>query len=76
MVKIDVEGGEVAVVDGMARTLAAHRPALLVEVNEASARELARRLEGYSGFRVGRGLEPLESGRGLFNSLFLPQPPL
>ena len=48
---------------------------LLVEVNEASARELARRLEGYSGFRVGRGLEPLESGRGLFNALFLPQPP-
>lgn len=76
VVKVDVEGGELAVVEGMQRTLATHRPALLVEVNEESARELARRLDGYSGFRVGRRLEPLESGRGLFNSLFLPQPPL
>jgi len=76
VVKIDVEGGELAVVAGMQRTLERHRPVLLVEVNEASARELARTLEGYSGFRVGRGLEPLASGRGLFNALFLPQPPV
>jgi FkbM family methyltransferase len=77
VVKIDVEGGELDVVAGMERTLRAHRPVLLVEVSEESARELARRLDGYSGFRVGRGgLEPLESGRGLFNALFVPQPPL
>ena len=76
VVKIDVEGGELAVVTGMQRTLERHRPVLLVEVNEASARELARTLEGYSGFRVGRGLEPLASGSGLFNALFLPQPPV
>ena len=76
VVKVDVEGGELGVVEGMARTLATHRPTLLVEVSEQSARELARRLEGYSGFRVGRGLEPLESGRGLFNALFSPQPPV
>jgi FkbM family methyltransferase len=76
VVKIDVEGGELAVVAGMQRTLERHRPVLLVEVNEASARELARRLEGYSGFRVGRRLEPLASGRGLFNALFVPQPPV
>jgi FkbM family methyltransferase len=76
VVKIDVEGGELAVVAGMQRTLDRHRPVLLVEVNEASARELARKLDGYSGFRVGRGLEPLESGRGLFNALFLPHPPV
>ena len=76
VVKIDVEGGELAVVGGMQRTLERHRPVLLVEVNEASARELARKLAGYSGFRVGRTLEPLESGRGLFNALFLPQPPV
>jgi FkbM family methyltransferase len=76
VVKIDVEGGELAVVGGMQRTLERLRPVLLVEVNEASAHELARRLDGYSGFRVGRGLEPLESGRGLFNALFLPQPPV
>ncbi len=54
VVKIDVEGGELAVVGGMRRTLEQHRPVLLVEVNEASARELARALDGYSGFRVGR----------------------
>ena len=76
VVKIDVEGGELAVVAGMQRTLERHRPVLLVEVNETSARELARKLDGYSGFRVGRGLEPVASGRGLFNALFLPQPPV
>jgi FkbM family methyltransferase len=76
VVKIDVEGGELAVVAGMQRTLERHRPVLLVEVNETSARELAGKLDGYSGFRVGRGLEPLESGRGLFNALFLPHPPV
>jgi FkbM family methyltransferase len=76
VIKIDVEGGELAVVGGMERTLERHRPVLLVEVSEESARELARRLDGYSGFRVGRRLEPLESGRGLFNALFVPQPPV
>lgn len=76
VVKIDVEGGELAVVGGMQRTLERHRPVLLVEVSEPSARELARRLDGYSGFCVGRRLEPLESGRGLFNALFVPQPPV
>jgi FkbM family methyltransferase len=76
VVKIDVEGGEVRVVEGMKRTITVYRPAILVEVTEDSARELARLLEGYSGFRVGRGLDPLESGRGLFNALFLPQPPV
>jgi Methyltransferase FkbM domain len=76
VIKIDVEGGELAVVSGMKRTLERHRPVLLVEVSEESGRELARRLDGYSGFRVGRRLEPLESGRGLFNALFVPQPPV
>jgi FkbM family methyltransferase len=77
IVKIDVEGGELDVVGGMSRTITEHRPKLLVEVSEESARELARRLDGYSGFRVARdGLEPLESGRGLFNAFFVPQPPV
>jgi FkbM family methyltransferase len=75
VVKIDVEGGELAVVEGMEHTLG-YRPVLLVEVSEESARELAHKLGGYSGFRVGRRLEPLESGRGLFNALFVPQPPV
>ena len=77
VVKIDVEGGELGVVAGMQRTLREHRPVLLVEVSEDSARELARTLDGYSGARVARGLEPLESGSGLFNALFVPvQPPV
>jgi FkbM family methyltransferase len=75
VVKIDVEGGELRVVGGMTATIAKDRPVLLVEVSEGSARELTARLEGYSGFRVGRRLEPLESGRGLFNALFVPHPP-
>jgi FkbM family methyltransferase len=77
VVKIDVEGGEVRVVEGMKRTITVYRPAILVEVTQESARELARLLEGYSGFRVAGGrLDPLESGRGLFNALFVPQPPV
>lgn len=75
VVKIDVEGGELDVVAGMTRTIAEFRPMLLVEVNERSAQELERRLQGYSG-RVARSLEPLEAGRGLFNALFAPQPPV
>jgi FkbM family methyltransferase len=76
VVKIDVEGGELGVVEGMRRTVREHRPVVLVEVNAESAPAVARTLEGYSGFRVGRRLEPLASGRGLFNALFLPQPPV
>jgi FkbM family methyltransferase len=76
VVKIDVEGGELDVVAGMRHTIAIYRPAILVEVTPESARELEGRLEGYSGFRVGRGLERLASGRGLFNALFVPQPPV
>jgi FkbM family methyltransferase len=74
VVKIDVEGGELAVVAGMRRTLEL-RPALVVEVNEESGRALATRLSplGYRAFRVGRRkLEPgLTGGAGLFNAAFL-----
>jgi FkbM family methyltransferase len=77
VVKIDVEGGELRVMAGMKRTISVYRPAILVEVTPETARELARLLEGYSGLRVAGGrLDPLESGRGLFNALFLPQPPV
>ena len=37
VVKVDVEGAEVAALLGMARTLAEHRPAVLVEVHHAVA---------------------------------------
>lgn len=76
VVKIDVEGGEVAVVRGMAETLSSARPTVLVEVSEKSASEVRQLCAGYRGFRVGRRLEPLETGRGLFNALFVPDDPM
>lgn len=75
MIKIDVEGSELRVLDGMERTLEA-RPVLLVEVSAASGTEIARLLEslGYRAYRVSRRrLERgLVGGRGLFNALFVP----
>jgi FkbM family methyltransferase len=75
VVKIDVEGGELAVVAGMEETLEL-RPALLVEVDPESGAELERRLaaRGYRAYRVGRrGLEPgLAGATGLFNAAYLP----
>ena len=75
-VKIDVEGREVDVVRGMAATVEAFRPVVLVEVSEESAPEVRRLLPNYVGHRVGRRLEPLETGRGLFNALFVPDVPM
>jgi FkbM family methyltransferase len=75
LVKIDVEGGELAVLVGARRTLAA-RPALLVEVGPDSAEAVARELSalGYRAFVVGR--RRLERGlarvRGTVNALFVP----
>ena len=74
-VKIDVEGGELRVLDGAVRTLEA-RPTLLIEVGSESAGEVERRLTplGYDAFVVGRrSLEPgLASVHGYVNALFLP----
>jgi FkbM family methyltransferase len=60
MVKIDVEGGESGVLEGMIRTLAARHPDIIVEVTDAflrplgsSARELLALLRSH-GYRVWR----------------------
>jgi FkbM family methyltransferase len=74
VVKVDVEGGERAVVAGMERTLEL-RPALIVEVDAESGAELERRLAplGYGAYRIRRRLEPgLAGGSGLFNAAYLP----
>jgi FkbM family methyltransferase len=76
VVKVDVEGGEAAVVRGMAETVARFRPTVLIEVSAESAPKVRRLLPGYRAFRVARRLESLESGRGLFNALFLPDDPM
>jgi FkbM family methyltransferase len=75
VVKIDVEGGELAVAAGMEETLSL-RPALVVEVDPESGAELERRLAArdYRAYRVSRRLEPgLGSAPGLFNAAYLPR---
>jgi len=82
LVKIDVEGAELAVLAGGRRTLE-HRPALLVEVGPASAAAVEAELSslGYRAFVVARRrLEPgLAPVAGTVNALFVPAeraPPL
>ncbi|GAB3446172.1 FkbM family methyltransferase [Streptomonospora sediminis] len=80
-VKADVEGAELAVLDGAQRTLRTHRPALLLEIEDrhlakygARAGDLAERLAGL-GYRmrvwVGRAWRPADRVReGHRNYLF------
>lgn len=52
LLKIDVEGGEPAVLRGAERLLAERRPAILIEINHRSAADLLRR-HGYRLEAVG-----------------------
>lgn len=58
VVKIDVEGAEPAVLDGMAETIAAHHPVLIVEVDAADADTAQRKYDALAtrvaqaGYRV------------------------
>jgi len=76
MLKIDVEGGELAVADGMAETLSEHRPVVLCEVDRASATALAARMVGYDHFRIARGRLILDARggptSGIYNAVFVP----
>lgn len=60
VVKIDVEGTEPAVIDGMARTLERLRPVVIFEVDDADPRQAERKYEalaariGAFGYRVDR----------------------
>jgi FkbM family methyltransferase len=75
VVKVDVEGSELAVLDGMERTLD-HHPVLLAEVgpDTAGAIEAALGERGYRAYTVGRRslTTGLAVSRGTFNALFLP----
>jgi FkbM family methyltransferase len=50
VVKIDVEGAEIAVLEGMATTLAEHRPAIICELHDTH-REFVEHMRG-AGYRV------------------------
>ena len=80
-IKIDVEGSEWAVLKGGARVLQAHRPALMVELNDETAARAGYRVEdmiawlrtfGYEPFRIVRkGLAPLGDRPPFCNAVFL-----
>ncbi len=63
VVKIDVEGSELDVLNGMRQTLIEHRPVLIVELHETNVpfAELIAEL-GYSGEGLDRPGGPLEAG--------------
>jgi FkbM family methyltransferase len=79
LVKIDVESSQDKVLAGMARTLAEHRPAVLIECNPDDPYSAAERLLGAAGyvfyrFAAGRpvrspNLTPDPSGRSTNNFL-------
>ncbi len=68
LIKIDVEGGETAVLDGMARLISRHGPYLALELHSAeAARGVWERLEraGYRLHQVGRGYPEVEAVESL-----------
>lgn len=55
VVKIDVEGAELEVLEGMATTAATHRPVVIVEVDAADADALARKQDACERWLQARG---------------------
>lgn len=74
VVKIDVEGAELAVIEGMRATLAQHRPAIICELHETQ-REFVRAMEelGYWTTNLD-GTIPVDQARGNLHALALPGP--
>jgi FkbM family methyltransferase len=74
LVKIDVEGAELAVIEGMAETIAAHRPAIVAELH-GSEEEFVSRMQAL-GYRVENleGPAPLNAGAHESRALALPGP--
>lgn len=66
-IKIDVEGHELAVLEGAKNTIAKHRPALLIEAEERHRRGTVRAIfeffegQGYEGFYLDGHLRALSS---------------
>lgn len=78
VVKIDVEGAELAVLQGATRLLHEHRPRLLIEVYEKSADQVTRLLHaaGYELFDFTAGWEARRPvSRAVYHTLALPRAP-
>jgi FkbM family methyltransferase len=69
LMKVDIEGSEVAALEGAKKVLAHHRPAILIEINDSALRRCGSSKEelfellrgyGYRGWSLGRAAaEPL-----------------
>jgi len=72
VVKIDVEGSELAVLDGMRETIEAHAPAIICELHETNA-EFAERMDelGYAAHSLDGPL-PVREAQGDMHVLALP----
>jgi FkbM family methyltransferase len=72
VVKIDVEGAEVAVIDGMRRALSEHRPVVVCELHDTQ-REFVAAMKAL-GYRVINldGAPPIDQTTGNLHALALP----